>query len=213
MEELSMKKEKYTDLKDQQEEQNHDNSGFHVLAVDDSLIDRKMLEKLLTLSSYHVTCVESGDKALEYLGLVDHSPHIDQDHDADDDHHDSTIHHSHPSADDPHHQDGSFRKDVPVVVMSSENVPSRIHMCLEEGAEEFLLKPVRLSDLKKLHPHILKSTTTTTTASHSCEETNNAIGAGSSCNLMVNRNANYDYEEDIISDDKGQGKLNQTQMD
>ncbi|KAL2941844.1 Two-component response regulator ORR9 [Bienertia sinuspersici] len=40
-------------------------------------------------------------------------------------------------------------KDVPVVVISSENVPSRIHICLE-GAEEFLLKSVRLSDLKKL---------------------------------------------------------------
>ena len=94
-------------------------------------------------------------------------------------------------------------------------ISSNCGRCLEEGAEEFLLKPVRLSDLKKLHPHILKSTTTaaTATASHSCEETNNAIGAGSSSNLTVNRNANYDYKEGIISDDKGQGKLNQTQMD
>ena len=54
-----MKKEKYTDLKDQQEEHNHSNSSFHVLAVDDSLIDRKMLEKLLTLSSYHGMYVRS----------------------------------------------------------------------------------------------------------------------------------------------------------
>jgi len=53
-----------------------------------------------------VTCVESGDKALEYLGLVDHTP-LDQDHDIDD-HHDSTIHHSPPSANDPHHQDVSL---------------------------------------------------------------------------------------------------------
>lgn len=28
--------------------------------------------------------------------------------------------------------------------------------CLEEGAEEFFLKPVRLSDVKKLKPHMLK---------------------------------------------------------
>ncbi|CAN6478379.1 unnamed protein product [Victoria cruziana] len=48
-------------------------------------------------------------------------------------------------------------KDIPVVVMSSENVPSRISRCLESGAEEFLLKPVRLSDMEKLHPHLLKS--------------------------------------------------------
>ncbi|PKA55402.1 Two-component response regulator ARR9 [Apostasia shenzhenica] len=40
--------------------------------------------------------------------------------------------------------------------MSSENVPSRINRCLEEGAKEFLLKPVKLSDLSKLRPHIMK---------------------------------------------------------
>ncbi|KAF9611236.1 hypothetical protein IFM89_028306 [Coptis chinensis] len=48
-------------------------------------------------------------------------------------------------------------KDVPVVVMSSENVPSRMNMCLEGGAKEFLLKPVQLSDLRKLRPHLLES--------------------------------------------------------
>ncbi|KAL8030877.1 hypothetical protein ABFX02_14G314400 [Erythranthe guttata] len=49
-------------------------------------------------------------------------------------------------------------KDVPVVVMSSENVQSRINMCLEGGAEEFLLKPVKLSDLRKLHSHLVMNT-------------------------------------------------------
>lgn len=29
--------------------------------------------------------------------------------------------------------------------------------CLEEGAEEFFLKPVRLSDLSRLRPHIMKT--------------------------------------------------------
>lgn len=28
--------------------------------------------------------------------------------------------------------------------------------CLEEGAEEFFLKPVQLSDVNKLKPHMLK---------------------------------------------------------
>ncbi|KAL8493821.1 hypothetical protein ACS0TY_024838 [Phlomoides rotata] len=41
--------------------------------------------------------------------------------------------------------------------MSSENVPSRINRCLEEGAEEFFLKPVRLSDVSKLKPHMMKA--------------------------------------------------------
>ncbi|PNY05553.1 two-component response regulator ARR9-like protein [Trifolium pratense] len=48
-------------------------------------------------------------------------------------------------------------KDIPVVIMSSENVPSRINRCLEEGAEEFFLKPVQQSDVNKLKPHLLKS--------------------------------------------------------
>lgn len=29
--------------------------------------------------------------------------------------------------------------------------------CLEEGAEEFFLKPVRLSDVNRLRPHIIKT--------------------------------------------------------
>ena len=41
-------------------------------------------------------------------------------------------------------------REIPVVLMSSENSPARIRRCLEEGAEEFLIKPVRASDLSRL---------------------------------------------------------------
>ncbi|KAE9604350.1 putative response regulator and transcription factor RR-A-type family [Lupinus albus] len=41
-------------------------------------------------------------------------------------------------------------RQIPVVVMSSENILTRIDSCLEEGAEDFLLKPVKLSDVKRL---------------------------------------------------------------
>uniref|UniRef100_A0A0A9EQW7 Response regulatory domain-containing protein n=1 Tax=Arundo donax TaxID=35708 RepID=A0A0A9EQW7_ARUDO len=54
-------------------------------------------------------------------------------------------------------KESSSLRDIPVVIMSSENIPSRINRCLEEGADEFILKPVRLSDMSKLKPHILKS--------------------------------------------------------
>uniref|UniRef100_A0A2N9EV36 Response regulatory domain-containing protein n=1 Tax=Fagus sylvatica TaxID=28930 RepID=A0A2N9EV36_FAGSY len=43
----------------------------HVLAVDDSLIDRKLIEKLLINSSCKVTTAENGRRALEILGLGD----------------------------------------------------------------------------------------------------------------------------------------------
>lgn len=36
--------------------------------------------------------------------------------------------------------------------MSSENVPSRINRCLEQGADDFFLKPVKQSDVNKLTP-------------------------------------------------------------
>ncbi|CAI9764745.1 unnamed protein product [Fraxinus pennsylvanica] len=134
---------------------------FHVLAVDDSLIDRKLIERLLKTSSYRVTVVDSGVKALEFLGLIE------------DDSIDSNSRN--------HHEvevnliitdycmpgitgydllikikESTSLKDVPVVIMSSENVPSRISSCLEKGAEDFFLKPVQQSDVNKLRPHLLR---------------------------------------------------------
>ncbi|KAA0034757.1 hypothetical protein IC582_022674 [Cucumis melo] len=150
-----------------------DQPRFHVLAVDDSLVDRKLIERLLKTSSFNVTAVDSGSKALELLGLVrerngtNHNSPISPEN-----------HRQH------HHQEievnliitdycmpemtgydllrkikeSDSLKDIPVVIMSSENVPSRINRCLEEGAEEFLLKPVKLSDVNKLKPFICRGT-------------------------------------------------------
>lgn len=142
-------------------------SQFHVLAVDDSLIDRKLIERLLKTSSYQVTAVDSGSKALEFLGLNEQQPR------------NANATSVSPSY---HHQEievnliitdyfmpemtgydllrkikeSNSYKDVPVVIMSSENVPSRISQCLEDGAEEFFLKPVQLADVNKLKPHLLR---------------------------------------------------------
>lgn len=98
-------------------------------------------------------------------------------------------------------KESKFLKDIPVVIMSSENVPSRINRyslkthsnlqslqifssriegftfwttcfsvltwleswwvliirCLDEGAEEFFLKPVQMADVSKLRPHMMRS--------------------------------------------------------
>ncbi|KAK6932911.1 Signal transduction response regulator, receiver domain [Dillenia turbinata] len=43
----------------------------HVLAVDDNVVDRKLLERLLHNSACRVTTAENGQRALEYLGLGD----------------------------------------------------------------------------------------------------------------------------------------------
>ncbi|XP_028101801.1 two-component response regulator ARR9-like [Camellia sinensis] len=108
-------------------------SQFHVLAVDDSLIDRKLIERLLKTSSFQVTTVDSGSKALQFLGLnEDEQSNPDQ-----------------PSVSPNNHQgvevnliitdycmpgmtsydllkkikESSSLRNIPVVIMSSENVP------------------------------------------------------------------------------------------
>ncbi|CAN1190441.1 Two-component response regulator ARR9 [Linum perenne] len=142
---------------------------FHVLAVDDSIIDRKLIERLLKTSSYHVTAVDSGSKALEFLGMKNN---ISEDGDGDDDldHEVNLIITDYYNSNYPDFprpkprltlslsmfQESKSFKNIPVVIMSSENVPSRINRCLEQGAEEFFLKPVQLSDVNKLKPHLLK---------------------------------------------------------
>lgn len=45
--------------KEEREEEKGKEQNFHVLAVDDSLIDRKLLERLLTVSSYQGTYVRT----------------------------------------------------------------------------------------------------------------------------------------------------------
>ncbi|KAG0472154.1 hypothetical protein HPP92_016700 [Vanilla planifolia] len=134
---------------------------FHVLAVDDSLVDRKLIERLLKTSSYQVTAVESVSKALEFLGLVEDStdpkppvpPEVDVNLIITD--------YCMPGMTGydllKRIKESSLLKDIPVVIMSSENVPSRINRCLEGGADEFFIKPVQLSDVKRLRPHLCRS--------------------------------------------------------
>ncbi|KAL7092949.1 hypothetical protein ACP275_11G013100 [Erythranthe tilingii] len=136
-------------------------SQFHVLAVDDSLIDRKLIERLLKISSFQVTTVDSGSKALEFLGWR---------HDEDGE----RKHCSNQTCVEVNlvitdycmpgmtgydllkkMKECSYLRNIPVVIMSSENVQSRITRCLEEGAEDFFLKPVRLTDVNKLKPHMI----------------------------------------------------------
>ncbi|EHA8589385.1 putative Two-component response regulator ORR5 [Cocos nucifera] len=53
-------------------------------------------------------------------------------------------------------KESSELKRIPVVIMSSENVPNRISRCLEEGAEDFLLKPIQPSDVSRLCSRVLR---------------------------------------------------------
>jgi len=132
-------------------------SQFHVLAVDDSMVDRKVIERLLKISAYKVTTVDSGRRALEFLGL-------------DEDHNSVELDNLNVNMIITDYcmpgmtgydllkriKESNKLKEIPVVIMSSENVVPRINRCLEEGAEEFILKPVKLADVERFKGHIIK---------------------------------------------------------
>ncbi|OIV94536.1 hypothetical protein TanjilG_25598 [Lupinus angustifolius] len=127
----------------------------HVLAVDDSLIDRKFIERLLKISSCKVTAVDSGTRALQFLGLDENR----RTHDSDDGFFGLKVDliitdYCMPGMSGyellKKIKESSTFREIPVVIMSSENILPRIDRCLEEGAEDFIVKPVKLSDVKRL---------------------------------------------------------------
>ncbi|KAL5974302.1 hypothetical protein ACLOJK_030966 [Asimina triloba] len=198
---------------------------FHVLAVDDSLVDRKVIERLLKISAYKVTTVESGKRALQLLGLDgDNSTALEVNMIITDYSmpevtgydllkkikviflaFDTSIHSSRPAALDPHKKlkalygktqthslflwplfilchssmDQQLRMDSEKSILLRDRVvfnnvsfafsfalfllgladafpTTDFKRCLEEGAEEFITKPVKLSDVKRLRSYILK---------------------------------------------------------
>ncbi|GFP97686.1 two-component response regulator arr5 [Phtheirospermum japonicum] len=130
---------------------------LHVLAVDDSLVDRKVIERLLKISCCKVTAVESGTRALQYLGLDEEKSSVGFD--------DLKVNlimtdYSMPGMTGfellQKIKSSSKLREIPVVIMSSENILARVDRCLEEGAEDFLVKPVKLADVQRLKECILR---------------------------------------------------------
>ncbi|KAG2662768.1 two-component response regulator ORR3 isoform X2 [Panicum virgatum] len=113
----------------------------HVLAVDDSIVDRAVISRLLRSSKYRVTTVDSGKRALEVLSLDRNVHMIITDYCMPEMSGYDLLKRVKESAE---------LREIPVVIMSSENSPTRIRRCLEEGAEDFLIKPVRASDVSRL---------------------------------------------------------------
>ncbi|KAK8563997.1 hypothetical protein V6N13_005785 [Hibiscus sabdariffa] len=128
-----------------------DSEEVHVLAVDDSLVDRKVIERLLKITSCKVTAVDSGRRALQFLGLDEEKEangfdglKVDL----------IITDYCMPGMTGyellKKVKESSAFREIPVVIMSSENVIARIDRCLEEGAEDFIVKPVKLSDVKRI---------------------------------------------------------------
>ncbi|XWS68927.1 hypothetical protein CRYUN_Cryun04dG0135300 [Craigia yunnanensis] len=134
-----------------------DTEEVHVLAVDDSHVDRKVIEKLLRISSCKVTVVDSGRRALQFLGLDEEKEtngfdglKVDL----------IITDYCMPGMTGyellKKIKESSAFREIPVVIMSSENVLARIDRCLEEGAEDFIVKPVKLSDVKRIKDYMTR---------------------------------------------------------
>uniref|UniRef100_A0ACD5ZHU6 Uncharacterized protein n=1 Tax=Avena sativa TaxID=4498 RepID=A0ACD5ZHU6_AVESA len=119
---------------------------LHVLAVDDSSVDRAVISGILRSSRFRVTAVDSGKRALELLGSENNVGMIITDYWMPE----MTGYELLKKV-----KESSKLKRIPVVIMSSENVPTRISRCLEEGAEDFLVKPVRPSDVSRVFNRVL----------------------------------------------------------
>ncbi|KAL5208902.1 hypothetical protein ABZP36_033337 [Zizania latifolia] len=144
-------------------------AAVRVLVVDDSPVDRRVVERLLRThcgdgsgdagaAPFHVTAVDSGKKAMELLGLEGRrrkqlSPSAAAD--ADEQAVDIVL----TDYCMPEMTGYDLLKaikalgspnSIPVVVMSSENEPQRISRCLTAGAEDFILKPLKINDVQRL---------------------------------------------------------------
>lgn len=122
---------------------------MRVLLVDDSPVDRRVAQLLLSsdscAGSFHVIAVDSAKKAMEFLGLKDGKEQaIDM----------VLTDYCMPE------MTGydllkavkalNPLKPIPVIVMSSEDEPQRISRCLNAGAEDFIGKPLQSKDVQRL---------------------------------------------------------------
>ncbi|OVA11618.1 Signal transduction response regulator [Macleaya cordata] len=139
-------------------------SLIHVLAVDDCLIDRKIVEKLLKTAKFKVTTVESGKKAIEVLGLNEENVETPlNEHNIDIIFTDYCMPEMNGYDLLKAVKEHSHLKSIPVVIMSSEHDPQRISRCLATGAEEFMRKPLKLRDVQRLRSYVRPITPITIT--------------------------------------------------
>ncbi|CAA7396518.1 unnamed protein product [Spirodela intermedia] len=119
---------------------------FRVLVVDDSPVDRKIVERLLLRSGnlFEVIAVDGGKKAIEVLGLNYADCSVDL----------ILTDYCMPEMNGYELlkavKEHKLRKSIPVVLMSSENNPQRMTRCQAMGAEDFILKPLKAVDVQQL---------------------------------------------------------------
>ncbi|KMZ61463.1 Response regulator 2 [Zostera marina] len=115
---------------------------MHILVVDDNIIDRLIIERTLKVSSFEVTTVDSVMKALEFLNSTK-TPRVDL----------IVTDYCMPEMNGydflKYVKKSEHLKEIPVVIISSDDEPNHNNRLIEEGAIDFLLKPLKRSEIYK----------------------------------------------------------------
>ncbi|GMH30663.1 hypothetical protein Nepgr_032506 [Nepenthes gracilis] len=118
-------------------------AGMRVLVVDDDLVCLKLLETLLRKCEYHVTTVTQAVVALEMLRENKFDLVISDVHMPD--------------------MDGfkllelvGLEMDLPVIMLSANSDPKLVMKGVRHGAVDYLVKPVRIQELKNIWQHVVR---------------------------------------------------------
>ncbi|KAL3691536.1 hypothetical protein R1sor_005187 [Riccia sorocarpa] len=128
-------------------------SEVRVLVVDDDKSSQRLVEKMLKKLSFSVTTTCSATEALVELGIDRNQSRNSKDFDliiSD------FVMPGMTGFELLQRLKASPLRNVPVVIMSSDNIQDRIDRCLSEGAKSYLVKPVRFDQIKELRSYIRK---------------------------------------------------------
>ncbi|PUZ51828.1 hypothetical protein GQ55_6G221900 [Panicum hallii var. hallii] len=117
----------------------------HVLLVEDSCVDRFVASRLLESFNIRVTTVEGPKKALKFLDMEHDVQLILTDYCMPDmTGYDLLVEvKKSPKLNHP-----------PVVITCTEDVPERIKMCLDGGAKDYIIKPIKVVNVSRLLSYI-----------------------------------------------------------
>ncbi|KAG2583582.1 hypothetical protein PVAP13_6KG234700 [Panicum virgatum] len=117
----------------------------HVLVVDDTFLDRLVASHVLKSCNIRVTIMEGPKQALEFLNVEHDVKLILTDYCMPDmTGYDLLM----------EIKESPKLKHIPVVIMSSDNIPERMKKCLDAGAKEYIIKPLTAVDVPRVLSYI-----------------------------------------------------------
>ncbi|CAN1164906.1 Two-component response regulator ARR12 [Linum perenne] len=167
--------------------------GMRVLAVDDDLTCLLLLETLLRKCQYHVTTTSQARMALTILrerrndfDLVISDVHM-------------------PDMDGFHLLEKvGLEMDLPVIMLSANSDPKVVMKGITHGACDYLLKPIRIEELKNIWQHVVRRKKTDRNNSENRDnKPNSQSGEATSEQKLNKRRKDQIDEEEDDSDDNG----------